>query len=91
MTSDSVVTDAGTVASTISDYLEAKANAPVSPDTDLAAAGVLTSMVAMEIVVFLESTFAVSVVGRDLKLDNFRTVDNMVALVTRLRENPGDV
>jgi methoxymalonate biosynthesis acyl carrier protein len=87
MTSDQAV---DSVASTIGAYVETKANAPVPHDADLAAAGVLTSMVAMEIVVFLESTFGVSVVGRDLKLDNFRTVDNMVALVTRLRENPDD-
>lgn len=74
----------------ITAYVEAKANAPVAHDEDLAAAGVLTSMVAMEIVVFLESSFGVSIVGRDLKLDNFRTVDSMVALVARLRERPND-
>ncbi|HEX2133534.1 MAG TPA: acyl carrier protein [Actinophytocola sp.] len=85
MTTDQAV---DSVASTISSYLETKAGGPVAHDADLAAAGVLTSMVAMEIVVFLESTFGVSIVGRDLKLDNFRTVDSMVALVTRLRENP---
>ena len=61
---------------------------PVAHDEDLAAAGVLTSMVAMEIVVFLESTFGIAVVGSDLKMANFRTVDAMVALVTRLQAEP---
>jgi methoxymalonate biosynthesis acyl carrier protein len=85
---DVLVIDAAAVAEKVTAYLEAKANAPVAADLDLAAAGVLTSMVAMEIVVFLESTFGVAIIGSDLKLDNFRSVDAMVALVLRLHENP---
>lgn len=83
MTSNQTV---DSVAGTICAYLQSRTNAPVAHDQDLSAAGVLTSMLAMEIVVFLESTFQIAVVGRDLKLANFRTVDDMVALVTRLRE-----
>jgi methoxymalonate biosynthesis acyl carrier protein len=83
MTSNQAV---GSIAGTICAYLQSKTNAQVAHDEDLSSAGVLTSMLAMEIVVYLESTFQISVVGRDLKLDNFRTVNDMVALVTRLRE-----
>ena len=86
MTSNQAV---DSVAGTICAYLQGRTNAPVAHGQDLSAAGVLTSMLAMEIVVFLESTFQISVVGRDLKLDNFRSVNAMVALVTRLRESEG--
>ncbi|WP_063747235.1 phosphopantetheine-binding protein [Saccharothrix sp. NRRL B-16314] len=97
MTTDNVIdrdpVDSDVVAGKITAYLEAKAKAPVAHDEDLADSGLLTSMVAMEIVVFLESTFGIAVVGGDLKMRNFRTVDDMVALVARLRgdgENAGD-
>lgn len=85
---DSTAIDPATVAAKVTDYLEAKAGGSIAHDLDLAEAGVLTSMVAMEIVVFLESSFGVSIVGSDLRLDNFRTVDGMVSLVTRLHETP---
>ncbi|OLF07333.1 hypothetical protein BLA60_27565 [Actinophytocola xinjiangensis] len=78
------------VATRISAYVETKAKAAVAHDTDLAEAGILTSMVAMEMVVFLESAFEISIIGRDLKMDNFRTVNTMAALVTRLRETAAD-
>lgn len=90
-TNQTVDTAAGPgVAVEITAYLEKKAGGPVAHDTNLAEAGILTSMVAMEIVVFLESAFGIAIVGQDLKMANFRTVDAMVALVERLRENPDD-
>ena len=90
-TNEAVDSVAGSeVATKISAYVETKAKAAVAHDTDLVEAGILTSMVAMEMVVFLESAFEISIIGRDLKLDNFRTLDNMVALVTRLRETAAD-
>jgi methoxymalonate biosynthesis acyl carrier protein len=36
-------------------------------------------------VVYLEKTFDVAITGTDLKLDNFRTVNAMTALVLRLQ------
>ena len=41
---------------------------------------------AMEMVVFLEQSYRVTIVGGDLKIDNFRTVDAMTQLVLRLRD-----
>lgn len=52
---------------------------------DLFAAGLANSMFAMKLVVFLETTYSVTVGGRDLQLANFRTVLSMAALVGRLR------
>ncbi|MYX57655.1 hypothetical protein GTZ89_18745 [Streptomyces sp. SID8382] len=44
----------------------------------------------MEIVVHLEKTYGVSVRGKDLRLDNFRTVRSMATLVRRLQGATGD-
>ncbi|GAB3441218.1 acyl carrier protein [Actinophytocola sediminis] len=52
---------------------------------DLFAAGLANSMFAMKLVVFLETTYSVTVGGTDLRLVNFRTVLSMAALVDRLR------
>jgi len=44
-------------------------------DEDVFASGRISSMVAMELVLFLEKEFGVKVENEDLRLDNFRTVD----------------
>lgn len=54
-------------------------------DQDLFATGVANSMLAMQLVMFLEQAFAVTVAGPDLQLCNFRTVKSMAALVGRLQ------
>jgi methoxymalonate biosynthesis acyl carrier protein len=45
---------------------------------------------ALELVVHLENAFGVEVAGPELKLDNFRTVDAMTALVGRLSGSSDD-
>ncbi|RSN45178.1 methoxymalonate biosynthesis protein [Amycolatopsis sp. WAC 04197] len=52
---------------------------------DLFGQGLISSMFAMELVVYVEETFEVEIVGRDLALDNFRSIDAMATLVGRLR------
>jgi methoxymalonate biosynthesis acyl carrier protein len=54
-------------------------------DQDLFATGVANSMLAMQLVVFIEQAFAVTVAGPDLQLCNFRTVKSMATLVGRLQ------
>ncbi len=49
-------------------------------DEDIFASGRVTSMVAMELVLFLENQMRVKVENEDLHLDNFRSVDAIVAL-----------
>ena len=66
-------------------YLRSRLKSALTPDQDLFASGVVTSMFAMELVVHLEQTYAVAIIGADLKLANFRTVTTMAALVRRLR------
>jgi methoxymalonate biosynthesis acyl carrier protein len=52
---------------------------------DLFATGIANSMFAMQLVVFLEQAYSVTVGGADLQLPNFRTATSMAALVGRLR------
>jgi methoxymalonate biosynthesis acyl carrier protein len=55
----------------------------IAPDDDIFALGFVNSLFAMEIVLFLENTYAFSVPNEELNLDNFRTVMAMAALVQR--------
>ncbi|MFL6129659.1 MAG: acyl carrier protein [Mycobacteriales bacterium] len=65
--------------------LGARLRTPVTAEQDLFADGLITSMFAMQLVVQLEESFAVAIVGPDLKLANFRSVAAMADLVHRLR------
>jgi methoxymalonate biosynthesis acyl carrier protein len=56
----------------------------IKPDEDVFASGLVTSMFAMQLVVHLESTYDIAIIGPELKLDNFRTARVMAALVLRL-------
>ncbi|GAA2785660.1 phosphopantetheine-binding protein [Crossiella cryophila] len=78
--------NAKTVASELTAHLAAALKTTVAPDHDLFASGLVSSMFAMQLVVHLEGTYGVAIVGGDLKLDNFRTVDRMTELVLRLRQ-----
>ncbi|MES4907291.1 MULTISPECIES: phosphopantetheine-binding protein [unclassified Streptomyces] len=68
-------------------FLETRTKTAVPATQDLFATGLVSSMFAMELVVHLEQNFQVAVVGADLKLDNFRTVQRMTELVLRLRDS----
>jgi methoxymalonate biosynthesis acyl carrier protein len=69
-------------------FLESRTKQQVTVDQDLFASGLVSSMFAMELVVHLEGAHGVAIVGQDLKLENFRTVEKMAALVRRLQDNP---
>jgi methoxymalonate biosynthesis acyl carrier protein len=65
-------------------FLERRTKAAIGVDVDLFGAGLVSSLFALELVVHLENAFGVEVAGPELKLDNFRTVEAMTALVRRL-------
>ncbi|MGG2458739.1 acyl carrier protein [Streptomyces sp. RGM 3693] len=65
-------------------FLEKSTKTSWASDTDLFADGGVSSMFAMELVVHIERTFDLAIEGPDLKIDNFRTVNDMTALVLRL-------
>ncbi|WP_431775384.1 acyl carrier protein [Streptomyces cucumeris] len=73
------------VAQELVEFLKAKTRSDWPVDRDLFAEGGLTSLFALELVVFLEKTFSVTIAGPDLQLANFRTIESMVGLVHRLR------
>lgn len=50
-------------------------------DEDIFAAGFVTSMFAMQLVMFIESEWRIRLANREIKLDNFRTVNAMAALI----------
>jgi len=74
-------------------FLTERVKAEVAPDQDLFASGLVSSMFAMQLVVHLEESYDIAIIGPELKLDNFRTVQAMTGLVLRLRaaeETAGD-
>lgn len=76
---------AGAIEQDLVRYLESRTMTSWELDRDLFATGGLSSLFAMELVVHLEKSFGVVIMGADLRLDNFRTVCAMAALVRRLQ------
>jgi methoxymalonate biosynthesis acyl carrier protein len=70
-------------------FLTERVKAEVAPDQDLFASGLVSSMFAMQLVVHLEEDYDIAIIGPELKLDNFRTVQAMTGLVLRLRSASG--
>jgi methoxymalonate biosynthesis acyl carrier protein len=74
----------------ISGFLQERTRKAWEPDVDLFADGSVSSLFATELVVFLEEAFDIEIAGRDLRLDNFRTILSMTELVRRLQAEDGD-
>jgi methoxymalonate biosynthesis acyl carrier protein len=70
----------------LTEFLAEKVKTEVAVDQDLFGAGLVSSMFAMQLVVHLEATYDIAIIGPELKLDNFRTVRAMTDLVLRLRD-----
>ncbi len=71
-------------------FLEEQTRSPWEPETDLYRDGGLSSLFAMQLVVHLEKSYGIAIRGADLRLDNFRTVRLMSALVGRLQQAQAD-
>lgn len=56
----------------------------LSDEDDIFRQGLVNSMFVVQLVVFVEKEFDISVGGDDLDFDNFRSVTAVDALVTRL-------
>lgn len=69
----------------IQGFLADRTKTVVPADRDLFASGLVSSLFAMELIIHLEETYGIALVGDDLQLDNFRTIERMTALVTRLQ------
>ena len=58
-------------------------NHDLKGDEDIFALGFINSLAALQLVQFLEKEFGIAIEDEDLELDNFRTLDNMDALLER--------
>jgi methoxymalonate biosynthesis acyl carrier protein len=56
---------------------------PLEDDTDFFQSGLVDSLFAMELVVFIEESFSIVVEIDDLELDNFSSIENLAAFVQR--------
>ena len=52
-------------------------------DEDIFESGFVNSMVALQLVLFVESEFNITIENEDLKLENFSTVNALVHLIER--------
>lgn len=75
------------IAERISNYLNRRLGTTVEFDEDIYDRGLVTSMFAMELVVQLEQAFSIEIVGPDLQLANFRSVNTMTDLIQHLSRN----
>lgn len=64
-------------------------NHDLKNDEDIFALGFVNSLLAMQLVNFVEKEFSVTVEDEDLDLDNFRTIDNLDALIGRKHAGAG--
>jgi methoxymalonate biosynthesis acyl carrier protein len=60
-------------------------NHDLKANEDIFALGFVNSLLAMQLVAFVEKEFGVTVGDEDLDLDNFRTIDAIANLVARKR------
>lgn len=58
-------------------------NHEIGDDEDIFMGGFVTSMFAMQLVLLIEDQLKIRLTNQDLKLENFRTINQMVALIER--------
>ena len=68
----------------ISDYFARSLHAAeVADEADIFASGLVNSLFALQIVLFVEKEFGIRVDNEDLELDNFRSVNALAGFVAR--------
>ena len=58
----------------------------LNDDTELFKSGVVNSLFALEIVIFVETTFGIRLKRKDVKLENFESINRIAALVERVQK-----
>lgn len=53
---------------------------------DIFASGLVNSLLAVQLIVWMERDFSVSIGDEDLQLDNFRSIDAIGAFISRKKE-----
>ena len=73
-----------TAQTTILSFIEARfPQASIATGQDIFSLGYINSLFAMELVMFIEKTFGLTIPNDELRIDNFRTVEAMADLVAR--------
>lgn len=54
-------------------------------DTDLFKGGFIDSLFAFEMVVYLESAFGIKIPDTEINADNFRTINDITAMIQRIK------
>jgi acyl carrier protein len=74
------------VSTEISDFITGRfPQARISESEDIFSLGYINSLFAMELVMYLEKTFGITIPNEEMVIDSFRTVTAMTGLVDRLR------
>ena len=58
-------------------------NYDLKDDEDIFALGFVNSLFAMQLVLFVERTFNITIDNEDLDIDNFRTINALTSLIQR--------
>ncbi|MEH2042440.1 acyl carrier protein [Nostoc sp.] len=58
-------------------------NHDLQPDEDIFALGFVNSMFAMQLVLFVEQEFQITIENEDLEFENFRTINSLANLIER--------
>lgn len=66
-------------------------NLELDDDEDIFALGFVNSLFAMQLVLFIEKEFAISIENDDLDIDNFRSLNAIANLVERKTSAPRTV
>lgn len=66
-----------------------KSSGPVTPDESLMDRGVLDSLGLMNLIAFIEEKTGVRIADDDVMLENFETIDAIVATIDRARSGRG--
>ena len=74
----------GTIETQIRNFLAKHfQNIELQSDQDIFALGFVNSLFAMQLVMFVEKEFGITVEDGDLDIDNFRSIQAIIALVER--------
>jgi acyl carrier protein len=71
------------VQTTVREFLANRVPGDLSPDDDIFRLGFVNSMFALQLVMFVEKQFGITVDSEDLELDNFRSLSAIAGLVER--------
>lgn len=58
-------------------------NTDIQDDTDIFATGFVNSLMAMQLVMFVEKEFGITIENEDLDLKNFNSIDAITGLIKR--------